>query len=254
MIRRPPRSTLSSSSAASDVYKRQINAEYGGIHSQTMGGKGSTLKERAELANKSTTLAIGELDLDSDDLEKALSLCEPSLRSMEASVNKIKRLPALLMQFTNLKQLNLAQNRLSSLPAEVFLRLTALEKLNLDSNLLSDLPDLSPLVKLKELHASNNQIKIFPVVIPPKLQELVLTNNKLIQLPEKDTVWGEATRLVGLDVSDNQIDVLPGSLSQTPALRSLKAANNRLSGIPVEVLRDTKSDHCAGVVGADLWS
>eukprot|EP00658_Telonema_sp_P-2_P083757 TRINITY_DN9151_c0_g1_i6.p1 TRINITY_DN9151_c0_g1~~TRINITY_DN9151_c0_g1_i6.p1 ORF type:complete len:116 (+),score=51.15 TRINITY_DN9151_c0_g1_i6:126-473(+) len=29
MIRRPPRSTLSSSSAASDVYKRQINAEYG---------------------------------------------------------------------------------------------------------------------------------------------------------------------------------------------------------------------------------
>eukprot|EP00658_Telonema_sp_P-2_P003590 TRINITY_DN11339_c0_g1_i3.p2 TRINITY_DN11339_c0_g1~~TRINITY_DN11339_c0_g1_i3.p2 ORF type:complete len:176 (-),score=52.40 TRINITY_DN11339_c0_g1_i3:50-577(-) len=31
MIRRPPRSTLSSSSAASDVYKRQgINAEYGG--------------------------------------------------------------------------------------------------------------------------------------------------------------------------------------------------------------------------------
>eukprot|EP00658_Telonema_sp_P-2_P033943 TRINITY_DN24820_c0_g1_i6.p1 TRINITY_DN24820_c0_g1~~TRINITY_DN24820_c0_g1_i6.p1 ORF type:complete len:191 (+),score=55.46 TRINITY_DN24820_c0_g1_i6:136-708(+) len=36
MIRRPPRSTLSSSSAASDVYKRQgINAEYGG-HCSTM--------------------------------------------------------------------------------------------------------------------------------------------------------------------------------------------------------------------------
>eukprot|EP00656_Telonema_subtile_P034755 TRINITY_DN3879_c0_g1_i1.p1 TRINITY_DN3879_c0_g1~~TRINITY_DN3879_c0_g1_i1.p1 ORF type:complete len:136 (+),score=15.12 TRINITY_DN3879_c0_g1_i1:100-507(+) len=29
MMRRPPRSTLSSSSAASDVYKIQINAEYG---------------------------------------------------------------------------------------------------------------------------------------------------------------------------------------------------------------------------------
>eukprot|EP00656_Telonema_subtile_P028970 TRINITY_DN3178_c0_g1_i2.p1 TRINITY_DN3178_c0_g1~~TRINITY_DN3178_c0_g1_i2.p1 ORF type:complete len:347 (-),score=93.79 TRINITY_DN3178_c0_g1_i2:38-1078(-) len=36
MIRRPPRSTLSSSSAASDVYKRQINAEYGGEPSITM--------------------------------------------------------------------------------------------------------------------------------------------------------------------------------------------------------------------------
>eukprot|EP00656_Telonema_subtile_P004775 TRINITY_DN1217_c0_g1_i3.p1 TRINITY_DN1217_c0_g1~~TRINITY_DN1217_c0_g1_i3.p1 ORF type:complete len:1117 (-),score=169.60 TRINITY_DN1217_c0_g1_i3:266-3616(-) len=37
MIRRPPRSTLSSSSAASDVYKRQgINAEYGGFAGTTM--------------------------------------------------------------------------------------------------------------------------------------------------------------------------------------------------------------------------
>eukprot|EP00656_Telonema_subtile_P031417 TRINITY_DN3438_c0_g1_i2.p3 TRINITY_DN3438_c0_g1~~TRINITY_DN3438_c0_g1_i2.p3 ORF type:complete len:118 (-),score=30.51 TRINITY_DN3438_c0_g1_i2:486-839(-) len=37
MIRRPPRSTLSSSSAASDVYKRQgINAEYGGSSSRDM--------------------------------------------------------------------------------------------------------------------------------------------------------------------------------------------------------------------------
>eukprot|EP00656_Telonema_subtile_P023972 TRINITY_DN2568_c0_g1_i1.p1 TRINITY_DN2568_c0_g1~~TRINITY_DN2568_c0_g1_i1.p1 ORF type:complete len:166 (+),score=43.56 TRINITY_DN2568_c0_g1_i1:87-584(+) len=39
MIRRPPRSTLSSSSAASDVYKRQgINAEYGDINLVAMSG------------------------------------------------------------------------------------------------------------------------------------------------------------------------------------------------------------------------
>src|SRR5665648_1304918 len=31
MIRRPPRSTLSSSSAASDVYKRQQQGEHGGL-------------------------------------------------------------------------------------------------------------------------------------------------------------------------------------------------------------------------------
>eukprot|EP00656_Telonema_subtile_P038833 TRINITY_DN439_c0_g1_i2.p1 TRINITY_DN439_c0_g1~~TRINITY_DN439_c0_g1_i2.p1 ORF type:complete len:104 (-),score=18.22 TRINITY_DN439_c0_g1_i2:227-538(-) len=37
MIRRPPRSPLSSSSAASDVYKRQgINAEYGSSHLANM--------------------------------------------------------------------------------------------------------------------------------------------------------------------------------------------------------------------------
>eukprot|EP00656_Telonema_subtile_P024794 TRINITY_DN26961_c0_g1_i2.p1 TRINITY_DN26961_c0_g1~~TRINITY_DN26961_c0_g1_i2.p1 ORF type:complete len:416 (+),score=144.42 TRINITY_DN26961_c0_g1_i2:66-1313(+) len=43
MIRRPPRSTLSSSSAASDVYKRQgINAEYGARSDSKMGIKGLT--------------------------------------------------------------------------------------------------------------------------------------------------------------------------------------------------------------------
>eukprot|EP00656_Telonema_subtile_P019352 TRINITY_DN2061_c0_g1_i1.p2 TRINITY_DN2061_c0_g1~~TRINITY_DN2061_c0_g1_i1.p2 ORF type:complete len:116 (-),score=33.40 TRINITY_DN2061_c0_g1_i1:223-570(-) len=44
MIRRPPRSTLSSSSAASDVYKRQgINAEYGESGSKQM-ATGNTTK------------------------------------------------------------------------------------------------------------------------------------------------------------------------------------------------------------------
>eukprot|EP00657_Telonema_sp_P-1_P007517 TRINITY_DN2744_c0_g1_i1.p1 TRINITY_DN2744_c0_g1~~TRINITY_DN2744_c0_g1_i1.p1 ORF type:complete len:169 (-),score=11.12 TRINITY_DN2744_c0_g1_i1:369-875(-) len=36
MIRRPPRSTQSRSSAASDVYKRQINAEYGELRFVSM--------------------------------------------------------------------------------------------------------------------------------------------------------------------------------------------------------------------------
>ena len=42
MIRRPPRSTLSSSSAASDVYKRQV--ENCVIHSGVRIGKGSVVK------------------------------------------------------------------------------------------------------------------------------------------------------------------------------------------------------------------
>eukprot|EP00658_Telonema_sp_P-2_P009336 TRINITY_DN134_c0_g1_i4.p2 TRINITY_DN134_c0_g1~~TRINITY_DN134_c0_g1_i4.p2 ORF type:complete len:140 (-),score=65.03 TRINITY_DN134_c0_g1_i4:337-756(-) len=36
MIRRPPRSTLSSSSAASDVYKRQVSTQSTGLHSSDM--------------------------------------------------------------------------------------------------------------------------------------------------------------------------------------------------------------------------
>eukprot|EP00656_Telonema_subtile_P043670 TRINITY_DN4_c0_g1_i2.p1 TRINITY_DN4_c0_g1~~TRINITY_DN4_c0_g1_i2.p1 ORF type:complete len:341 (-),score=41.28 TRINITY_DN4_c0_g1_i2:171-1193(-) len=52
MIRRPPRSTLSSSSAASDVYKRQgINAEYGRL-GDAMGARPSAEKRRKQQRQK----------------------------------------------------------------------------------------------------------------------------------------------------------------------------------------------------------
>src|SRR5665648_1304004 len=58
MIRRPPRSTLSSSSAASDVYKRQISMGvhfsgfdwHGGAVSTVSAGRGAALAARYHLA------------------------------------------------------------------------------------------------------------------------------------------------------------------------------------------------------------
>eukprot|EP00658_Telonema_sp_P-2_P067618 TRINITY_DN5653_c0_g1_i4.p1 TRINITY_DN5653_c0_g1~~TRINITY_DN5653_c0_g1_i4.p1 ORF type:complete len:232 (-),score=54.12 TRINITY_DN5653_c0_g1_i4:551-1246(-) len=58
MIRRPPRSTLSSSSAASDVYKRQgINAEYGGLRAVAMGAY-CNCGERTPVSDDAPTDAI----------------------------------------------------------------------------------------------------------------------------------------------------------------------------------------------------
>eukprot|EP00828_Plagiopyla_frontata_P047127 TRINITY_DN862_c0_g1_i15.p1 TRINITY_DN862_c0_g1~~TRINITY_DN862_c0_g1_i15.p1 ORF type:complete len:114 (+),score=45.93 TRINITY_DN862_c0_g1_i15:109-450(+) len=54
MIRRPPRSTLSSSSAASDVYKRQgINAEY-------MGKEQNEKEEKQYLGLKEDEIKLAE--------------------------------------------------------------------------------------------------------------------------------------------------------------------------------------------------
>eukprot|EP00656_Telonema_subtile_P012468 TRINITY_DN16279_c0_g1_i1.p1 TRINITY_DN16279_c0_g1~~TRINITY_DN16279_c0_g1_i1.p1 ORF type:complete len:253 (-),score=68.74 TRINITY_DN16279_c0_g1_i1:70-828(-) len=206
-----------------------------------MGGKSSTLKERGDLANKTTSLAVGELDLDAEDFQKALKHCKVTLRSVEANHNSIKSLPPSLAQYSNLKQVNFANNKLSLLPAQVFGALMNLEKLNLESNSITALPDLAPLVKLKELHASHNIIDAFPSHLPPKLQELVLADNRICSLPE-GSLWKEAARLAGLDVSDNRLDALPESLGEAPVIRSLKAANNNLKDIPVLILRDTKID------------
>src|SRR5450756_3125522 len=54
MIRRPPRSTQSRSSAASDVYKRQVYADVSQIHVQ---GTGAGERERGE--RQGQHLAIG---------------------------------------------------------------------------------------------------------------------------------------------------------------------------------------------------
>src|SRR5674536_79086 len=63
MIRRPPRSTLSSSSAASDVYKRQgvdFNLTGGGVHwlAQVAQLTGTTHDVYASLSGKNIQLAI----------------------------------------------------------------------------------------------------------------------------------------------------------------------------------------------------
>ena len=84
-----------------------------------MGGKKSTLKERGDLAKTCGSLAVGELELDTDDLEVALERCGSNLRTLDASNNSIKSVPKALTQYTSLKQLNLATNRISTLPPEV---------------------------------------------------------------------------------------------------------------------------------------
>eukprot|EP00656_Telonema_subtile_P051424 TRINITY_DN6909_c0_g1_i4.p3 TRINITY_DN6909_c0_g1~~TRINITY_DN6909_c0_g1_i4.p3 ORF type:complete len:115 (-),score=13.63 TRINITY_DN6909_c0_g1_i4:788-1132(-) len=93
MIRRPPRSTLSSSSAASDVYKRQgINAEYGDVnqkHVQDRGARGFRVRERGVPRWMRVDLHQGaggpELNTRQGDLEDPTSLHIRNMRSPQAN-------------------------------------------------------------------------------------------------------------------------------------------------------------------------
>ena len=218
--------------APGNVVTAKINRAFGGTK--------QTLQERAELASKSQSLVVGELKIGCDDFASVLELCPLTLRAIDASTNEIQALPLRLAQYGNLKQLSFARNQLSQLPPQMFGLLKKLEKLNLDCNSLVALPDLSGLIKLKELHAANNRICRFPTMLPPSLLECDLSHNNLSELPDT-AVWAGATRLTLLDVSDNKLDWLPSSLGAAPALRTLKADNNQLSAIPEAVLRDTPS-------------
>eukprot|EP00656_Telonema_subtile_P008338 TRINITY_DN13901_c0_g1_i1.p3 TRINITY_DN13901_c0_g1~~TRINITY_DN13901_c0_g1_i1.p3 ORF type:complete len:103 (-),score=32.21 TRINITY_DN13901_c0_g1_i1:240-548(-) len=62
MIRRPPRSTLSSSSAASDVYKRQgINAEYGGSALRNMEQQSKTAEHATSRPRKNSRKKVAAI-------------------------------------------------------------------------------------------------------------------------------------------------------------------------------------------------
>eukprot|EP00658_Telonema_sp_P-2_P019661 TRINITY_DN17757_c0_g2_i4.p1 TRINITY_DN17757_c0_g2~~TRINITY_DN17757_c0_g2_i4.p1 ORF type:complete len:238 (+),score=88.91 TRINITY_DN17757_c0_g2_i4:93-806(+) len=80
MIRRPPRSTLSSSSAASDVYKRQgINAEYGTHLADAMAEE-----NEMEMAEDSAPWD----DLLGDDVP-AMDPNDPLLAGVQAAIHKV---------------------------------------------------------------------------------------------------------------------------------------------------------------------
>eukprot|EP00656_Telonema_subtile_P018267 TRINITY_DN19850_c0_g1_i1.p1 TRINITY_DN19850_c0_g1~~TRINITY_DN19850_c0_g1_i1.p1 ORF type:complete len:270 (+),score=85.66 TRINITY_DN19850_c0_g1_i1:77-886(+) len=85
MIRRPPRSTLSSSSAASDVYKRQgINAEYGGIEASAMSDEELPTQDVGELI-ESAPQEAEEPQADEPETE-AEAVAEPTEEPSEQAV------------------------------------------------------------------------------------------------------------------------------------------------------------------------
>eukprot|EP00658_Telonema_sp_P-2_P043459 TRINITY_DN313_c0_g1_i5.p1 TRINITY_DN313_c0_g1~~TRINITY_DN313_c0_g1_i5.p1 ORF type:complete len:173 (+),score=42.60 TRINITY_DN313_c0_g1_i5:103-621(+) len=97
MIRRPPRSTLSSSSAASDVYKRQgINAEYGGFRFPSHGVLSDCLMSSVLVHVKVVGAKGGIRDLEFDKLafttshEQIKQLCMDRLNDASLTVSMLR--------------------------------------------------------------------------------------------------------------------------------------------------------------------
>ncbi len=101
-----------------------------------------------------------------------------------------------LWQLTSLQELNLSQNQLSQLPAEIG-QLTSLQELNLNQNQLSQLPtELGQLINLQTLNISNNPNLLTP---PPEIiargtADLILSF--LRELQKKSIIRYEAKLLV----------------------------------------------------------
>lgn len=169
-------------------------------------------------------------------------------------------------KLVGIKRLDLAAN-LTEFPAEIFDLADSLEVINLSGNLLSDLPpDLTRLHKLRIIFCSDNRFTHVPEVLgqcahlemigfkanqitqlsakalPPKLRWLILTDNRLQQLPAE---IGACTRLQKLMLSGNRLRELPEELAGCSRLELLRIAANRFDQLPAWLLEMPRLDWLA---------
>ena len=130
----------------------------------------------------------------------------------------------------SLEILNLTGNALSSLPDDLH-RLTHLRVLFCADNALTELPQcLGQCAQLSMIGFKANQISQVPAAaLPPLLRWLILTDNRISQLPDE---LGQRPLLQKLMLAGNQLTHLPPSLAQCQNLELIRIASNRLTHLP----------------------
>jgi len=139
-------------------------------------------------------------------------ILDKEVEGVDLSYNKIETLNRLAF-FTKIKYLNLAINRIESLPQS-----------------------LEALRQLEYLNLSGNPLGVFPKVILTfkHLKVLKLKHCQLESIPEE---INQLSQLQHLDVSFNPIIELPQELAELPKLKQLNLEGHRLQQFPMVLVQ-----------------
>lgn len=156
---------------------------------------------------------LTDIDLSHNDLPKVPSLLFslPNLKRINLSDNLITDLPADLGEFwKSLESFNLARNRIKTLPTSLC-KMFRLKKLFLSGNELDfdGIPSgIGKLSNLEVFDASYNNLEMIPegVVRCGRLKKLLLSNNRLVTLPDAIHLLSDIEQL---DLSNNPDLVMP---------------------------------------------
>merc|ERR1711892_780818 len=147
--------------------------------------------------------------------------------------------PDLVKVVGNLRNLDLSNNKIGSLPHNIG-AFKMLENLNLSFNMIQSIPSTFQQLKhLKEISLSHNQLTSFPLSLL-NLKQLAIVDlsyNRLTSVPEEAGQL-EATELV---LNCNQISSLAPGISKCPRLKTLRLEENclALDSIPTAVLAES---------------
>jgi len=145
---------------------------------------------------------------DDEELNADVDFPIDELSILNVSNKRLVHIPGSITRLTNLEELHLEKNHLTSLPD--IGKLPNLEFLDLHDNLLTTCPSMRRLTNLRELNLSNNQI----TSIPRTIENL--------------------TNLEDLDVSNNLIQSIPASIRELNLLE-LNLSNNPITHIPATI-------------------
>ncbi|ORX90964.1 L domain-like protein [Basidiobolus meristosporus CBS 931.73] len=154
----------------------------------------------------------------SGELPEELPSALTSLRVLRLSGNQITRLPETLGESIRLETLVLGSifggNLLQSFPEKCISRLVNLKELDLTQNQLASLPsDIGhPKSRLERLAVGENRLLSLPCSIGlcRSLRSLDLSRNRLLDLPIEIT---DLSGLETLDLTENKLCVIPGDIA-----------------------------------------
>jgi ankyrin repeat protein len=137
----------------------------------------------------------------------------------------------------NLQVLDLKDNKISQLPAEVFHSFTQVKVLDLRKNTLEELlADIKVMVGLEDLLLDQNRLREIPTEVChlPKIKTLSLSQNVLVSLPK---AVGEMSSLRSLSLGDNHLADIPAELGSCNELQTLYLHHNHFTKLPTALYK-----------------
>ncbi|MBE7549636.1 MAG: GTP-binding protein [Anaerolineales bacterium] len=157
-----------------------------------------------------------------------------NLTELDLNWNELTSLPPQLGQLSNLKTLIVSHNKLFTLPPEIG-QISDLRTLIISYNKLTVLPiEVSQLSKLTTLNLNGNRLTTLPYAINrlSNLVRLNLADNQLTELPPE---IGQLSNLAELDLSYTASVALLLQILQLPNLQWLDLSHSKLTMLPPQI-------------------
>ncbi|KAL3653239.1 hypothetical protein CASFOL_002920 [Castilleja foliolosa] len=202
-----------------------------GVADVTRGKKAEPVtKSRLEQWKATGVVSLSVKDL--SIIPEEVWACGPSTRLLDLRRNSLTEVPAAIGRLTSLQKFH---NNLTSLPSSLG-ELTCLQQLNVASNKLMSIPtEIGFLKELYVIKAKSNRLKTIPTSIGEcvSLVEVDLSCNLLAELPEE---FGNLKVLKALYLGNNGLKSLPKTLFQKCLQLSILDLHG--TSVTLELLRE----------------